>query len=241
MSAPQGGRGRRGRGYTLITPDNQYVSRLPSLPGARFVKLVTPRLAPARFAQYLIDGAPDGSQLALDPAHEHFVYGLKGTGTAGGFDLSDEGYAYLPPGAAAELTLAQDARALLISRPYEPWPGLEAPHAHGGKARSITETPTVVDGLMRRELIDPLDPAFDFNISLLRFEPDVGLHQIEIHDEEHGLYMTAGGGTYGLDDDMHEVHADDFIYMAPYCPQWFGSGADGGEYLLYKDVYRTGF
>jgi glyoxylate utilization-related uncharacterized protein len=26
--------------------------------------------------------------------------------------------------------------------------------------------------------------------------------------------------------------------MAPYCPQSFVAGADGGEYLLYKDIYR---
>ena len=26
--------------------------------------------------------------------------------------------------------------------------------------------------------------------------------------------------------------------MAPYCPQTFVAGADGGEYLLYKDIYR---
>jgi (S)-ureidoglycine aminohydrolase len=241
MSEPQGERGRRGRGYTLITPENQYVSRLPSLPGARFVKLVTPRLAPARFGQYLIDGAPGGSRLALEAAHEHFVYGLRGPGRVGGFELAEEGYAYLPPGAGAELSLEADSRALVISRPYEPWPGLAAPAAHGGHARAIPETETVAAGVRRRELIDPLDPAFDFNMSLLRFEPDVGLHQIEIHDEEHGLYMTAGGGTYGLDGERYQVYAGDFIYMAPYCPQWFGSGAQGGEYLLYKDVYRTGF
>jgi (S)-ureidoglycine aminohydrolase len=241
MSEPQGARGRRGRGHTLITPENQYVSRLPSLPEARFVKLVTPRLAPARFAEYLIAAAPGGSRMALEPAHEHFVYGLAGAGTVDGFDLAREGYAYLPPGAAAELTLQDGASALLISRPYEPWPGLSAPEACGGNARTIKETPTVVEGLMRRELIEPLDPAFDFNISLLRFEPDVGLHQIEIHDEEHGLYMTQGGGTYGLDGEMHEVQAGDFIYMAPYCPQWFAAGPGGGEYLLYKDVYRAGF
>ena len=26
--------------------------------------------------------------------------------------------------------------------------------------------------------------------------------------------------------------------MAPYCPQTFIAGPDGGEYLLYKDIYR---
>jgi (S)-ureidoglycine aminohydrolase len=38
------------------------------------------------------------------------------------------------------------------------------------------------------------------------------------------------------------VHAGDFIYMAPYCPQSFvASGTEPAEYLLYKDVYRDGF
>jgi hypothetical protein len=29
--------------------------------------------------------------------------------------------------------------------------------------------------------------------------------------------------------------------MAPYCPQSFAAGPDGGEYLLYKDAWRDGF
>jgi (S)-ureidoglycine aminohydrolase len=79
-------------------------------------------------------------------------------------------------------------------------------------------------------------------MSLLSFDPGVGLAQIEIHDEEHGLYMTAGGGSYHLDGSEYEVREGDFIYMAPYCPQSFVAGADGvAEYLLYKDVYRDGF
>lgn len=241
MSEPVGGRGHRGRSYTLITPENQYVSRLPSLPDARFVKLVTPRLAPARFGQYLIDAAPQGSTLPLDTELEHFVYGLAGAGSVGGFELADEGFAYLPPGSDAVVELDPGARVLHLTRSYEPWPGLLAPAACGGHARAITAGATVVDGLWRRELLDPLSPAFDFNVSLMSFDAGVGLHQIEIHDEEHGLYMTAGGGDYLLDTETHPVQAGDFIYMAPYCPQWFRAGERGGEYLLYKDVYRTGF
>ena len=53
--------------------------------------------------------------------------------------------------------------------------------------------------------------------------------------------MTAGGGLYHLADDDRPVEAEDFIYMAPYCPQGFRAGPDGGEYLLYKDVFRDGF
>ncbi len=241
MTDPIGQRGRRGLAYTLITPENQYVSRLPDLPGARFVKLVTPRLAPARFAQYLIDAAEGGSSRRLERAHEHFIFGLDGAGHAGGFELADEGYAYLPPGSDAELVLEAGARVLWLRRAYEGWPGVDAPDATGGNARALPVTETAVDGLGRRELLDPLNPAFDFNMSLMTFDAGVGLHQIEIHDEEHGLYMTAGGGTYTLDGDAHEVAAADFIYMAPYCPQWFRAGSGGGEYLLYKDVCRDGF
>ena len=42
-------RGALGRGFTLLTPENHYASRLPSLPGAQVFKLVTPRMIPARF------------------------------------------------------------------------------------------------------------------------------------------------------------------------------------------------
>ena len=70
----------------------------------------------------------------------------------------------------------------------------------------------------------------------------VSLGQVEVHDEEHGLYMTAGGGVYHLDGSDHEVVAGDFIYMAPYCPQSFTpTGTETAEYLLYKDVFRDGF
>jgi (S)-ureidoglycine aminohydrolase len=240
MTEPIGQRGWRGRAYTLITPDNQYVSRLPELPGARLVKLVTPRLAPARFAQYLIDAAPAGSRLRLDSKLEHFVYGLAGGGAVGEFALADEGFAYLPAGSEFQLELEAGARVLLLTRDYEAWPGIGPAVACGGHARSIAASATLVPGLWRREFLDPSDPAFDFNMSLMSFDAGVGLHQIEIHDEEHGLYMTSGGGDYRLDDQTHAVGPGDFIYMAPYCPQWFRAGTGGGEYLLYKDVYRPG-
>ena len=78
-------------------------------------------------------------------------------------------------------------------------------------------------------------------MSLLAFDAGVGLDKVEIHDEEHGLYMTAGGGTYLLEEREVEVRAGDFIYMAPYCPQSFVAGDEPSEYLLYKDVWRDGF
>jgi len=78
-------------------------------------------------------------------------------------------------------------------------------------------------------------------MSIMRFEPNGALGVVEMHEEEHGLYMTAGGGTYLLDAAQLPVEHEDFIYMAPYCPQGFLAGPQGAEYLLYKDVMRDGF
>jgi len=93
-----------------------------------------------------------------------------------------------------------------------------------------------------RELLPTGDPAFDFNMSLLAFDAGVGHDNIEVHDEEHGLYMTAGAGLYCLNDELLEGQRDDFVYMAPHCPQGFtATGREPAEYLLCKDVWRDGF
>jgi (S)-ureidoglycine aminohydrolase len=248
-------RGFRGPSYTLLTPANHFVSRLPALPGASVIKLVTPRLAPSRLAQYLIafgadpateSGAARSVQWRVLAGYESFFFALD-AGASLAWDgmarlpLSPRSYAYIP--AAMPFTLRGDpgARVLWIKRRYQPWPGLEDPVVTWGSADEVAATETPTPGLRRRELIDPRDSRYDFNMSLMSFDPGVGLPQVEIHDEEHGLYMTAGGGIYTLERDEHPVSRDDFIYMAPYCPQGFTAAESGAEYLLYKDVHRDGF
>ncbi len=129
----------------------------------------------------------------------------------------------------------------MVKRRYEAFPDVGRPRALAGHRDDEPFADTDVPGFRRRELLPTDDPAFDFNMSLLAFDPGVGLDKVEIHDEEHGLYMTAGGGTYLLEDRELEVEAGDFIYMAPYCPQSFVAGDEPSEYLLYKDVWRDGF
>ena len=238
-------RGHRGLSYTLLTPENHYVSRLPSLPGAELVKLVTPRLSPSRIAQTLVRIGEAGLRAEIAPGFETFLFGLSGAArvragalTAG---LGTRSFAYLPPDARLEIAADGPAELLWIKRRYEKWPGLRNPAAVQGSVEQITATETATPGLHRRELLDPGDPARDFTMSLMSFDPGVGLPQVEIHDEEHGLYMTGGSGVYLLERDEHQVKQGDFIYMAPYCPQGFAAGARGAEYLLYKDVFRDGF
>jgi (S)-ureidoglycine aminohydrolase len=234
--------------YTLLTPANHYPSRLPAFGDAEVVKLVTPRLAPSRLGEYLVSlPAGAGTTSPVPPGFETFLYGLQGAAAAVADDVRVElatgGFAYLPPIASYELDAGDEpARLLVLKRPYEPTVGLPAPGALSGHRDDEPFADTPVRGLRRRELLPVDDPAFDFNMSLLAFDPGVGLATVEIHDEEHGLYMTAGRGVYLLGDERHEVEAGDFIYMAPYCPQSFvATGDEPAEYLLYKDVWRDGF
>ena len=240
-------RGRRGATYTLLTPANRYASRLTQLPGATVFKLATPRLFPARFGQYVVDIPVGGLDAELELELEHFLFGLAGAAevhvVGAAYSLRDSGFVYVPAGSAVRLHVdaQQAATVMWFKRAYEPAPGVGMPQLSSGRLHDVPAQATAVAGLQRRELIDPLDAAHDFNISHMEFGPAVALAQIEIHDEEHGLYMTAGDGLYHLDGAEFQVRADDFIYMAPYCPQGFAAGPAGGSYLLYKDVYRDGF
>jgi (S)-ureidoglycine aminohydrolase len=243
-------RGALGHGYTVVTPANHYPSRLPEFGDQPVVKLVTPRMAPSRIGQYLVSlDAGGGTTRRVGAGYERFFYVLAGTVTlstpgSGRQVLEAGSFAYLPSDTAYELRAAETtpARLLIVKRVYEGHAAHDAPAALFGHRDDEPFAETAVPGFTRRELLPVADPAFDFNMSLLRFGPGVGLDKIEVHDEEHGLWMTEGGGTYVLGADEHEVRAEDFIYMAPYCPQGFTAGADGpAEYLLYKDVWRDGF
>jgi (S)-ureidoglycine aminohydrolase len=240
-------RGLRRTSYTLVTPANHYPSGLPAFGDAPVVKLVTPRFAPSRIGEYLVTlPAGAGTAHTVEPGFETFLYALDGEAAVlaggGALALHAGAFAYLPADEAYDVS-ARDrpARLLIVKRRYEPYAGLAAPRALNGHRDDEPFADTDVPGFRRRELLPTGDPAFDFNMSLLAFDPGVGLDKVEVHDEEHGLYMTAGGGTYLLEEDQHEVTAGDFIYMAPYCPQSFVSGDEPSEYLLYKDVWRDGF
>ena len=53
------------------------------------------------------------------------------------------------------------------------------------------------------------------------------------------INVNIKGGTYRLGDSWYPVEAGDFIWMAPYCPQWFGAlGKRPAKYLIYKDWRR---
>ena len=100
-------------------------------------------------------------------------------------------------------------------------------------------TPLLGDDWVTVRKLLPEDPAFDFEVNTMTYAPGATLPMVEVHVMEHGLLMLEGGGIYRLDDQWYAATAGDFIWMGPYCPQWFGAlGKTPAKYIIYKDWNR---
>ncbi|MFJ5956539.1 (S)-ureidoglycine aminohydrolase [Paenarthrobacter sp. NPDC092416] len=238
-------RGGFGPGHYVITPANHFGSKLPEFSRTVVKKLTTPRNGSARVAMYLLEIEPGaGTTAPTGLGFENFLYTLD-DGVTGPFGDNAPGtsYAYLPQGQTFELenTSENPARVLWVKRKYEASEGAPAPAKVVGRADTMSPTPGSVPGVYRLELL-PATLDFDFAMSILSFDPGAVFPKVEIHDEEHVLYMLQGRGVYVLDRTHYEVQQDDFIYMAPYCPQYYyPGGLSQSAYLLYKDANRDGF
>jgi len=108
-----------------------------------------------------------------------------------------------------------------------------------GDEKTLTPKPLMGDEALEVRSLIPSDFAFDFAVNTMTFQPGATLPMVEIHVMEHGLLMLEGGGIYRLNEHWYPVSAGDFIWMGPYCPQWFGAlGKIPAKYLIYKDWNR---
>lgn len=222
--------------HLLQTPDTFVRAPLPGMVRATAVVHISPA-AGARFTQYTAEFSPGG---ALGPTeNQRFIYVLEGTLQIGGAEISSGCYAYLPPAELATVTALSAARAAVIEKPYLPLPGTAAPEFFTGCESDIPSSPLISDEALQARSLAPPDPAFDFAVNTMTFLPGASLPMVEVHVMEHGLLMLAGGGVYRLGDDWYPVTAGDFIWMAPFCPQWFGAlGKVPAKYIIYKDWNR---
>jgi (S)-ureidoglycine aminohydrolase len=226
--------------HLLQTPNTFIRTPLPGAEGVEFVIHAAPQLG-ARFTQMTAEFSAGGS-LGPTPA-QRFIYVLSGKLElkAGGktYVLSEGGYAYLPQGTPHTVTAKSVARAAVIEKAYEPQPGAAAPKIVVSKESAVKPVALMGDSSLRVCSLMPDGLAYDFAVNTMTYDPGAALSMVEIHIMEHGLLMLEGGGIYRLGDSWYPVEAGDFIWMGPYCPQWFGAlGKRPAKYLIYKDWRR---
>lgn len=226
--------------HLLQTPDTFVRIPLPGATGVDSIVHAGPQLG-AGFTQITAEFAAGG---ILGPAPaQRFLYVLAGelALTIGEKKhlLSPNGYAYLPAATAHNITAMTSARAAVIEKHYEPLANGPAPAVVVEHESSVSEVALMGDESLRVRSLMPDTDAYDFAVNTMTYDPGAGLSMVEVHVMEHGLLMLEGGGIYRLGDSWYPVEAGDFIWMAAYCPQWFGAiGKKPAKYLIYKDWRR---
>ncbi len=234
-------RSRRALDHLLQTPDTFVWAPLPGMQGAVACVHASPHLG-AGFAQYSIQ-FDSGGTWRSDAAHSRFVYVLEGVvrcDAGQGVTLTSGGFCFVPQAQGLSVSADAAARIVLIEKPYQPLDGARLPRSIQGEEASVLSAPLLGDEAVQVRSLMPAELSYDFAVNTMTYQPGARLSMVEVHVMEHGLLMLEGEGIYRLGDHWYPVAAGDFIWMAPYCPQWFGAlGSRPAKYLIYKDWNRS--
>ena len=230
------------RDHLVQTPDTFVRTPLPGMVNATAVVHIAPA-AGAGFTQYTAELEPGGS---LGPAiGQRFVYVVEGAAQIVIGSVTEQmragSHAYLPVGEAHTLTAIESSRIAVIEKHFIAATGdsQNSPTPFFGHEDDIAATALGGDEDLQVRALIPDLRGVDFAVNTMTYQPGASLSQVEIHVMEHGLLMLEGGGIYRLGDEWYPVTAGDFIWMGPYCPQWFGAlGKTPAKYLIYKDWAR---
>lgn len=228
------------RNHLLLTPDTFVRTLLPGMRNCTAVIHIGSALG-AAFTQYTVEFDATG-ELGSTSA-QRFLYVLEGE-IAVELDgkqnrLAPRGYAYLAEGTPHRVTANTAGRAAVIEKTYRPLQGIDAPRSIISSEDAIAAHALNDDPDLQVKCLLPDELPFDFAVNTMVYQPGAALSQVEMHVMEHGLLMLEGGGIYRLGDSWYPVTAGDFIWMAPWCPQWFGAiGKVAAKYLIYKDWNR---
>ena len=230
--------------YAILALADRVESTLPQFEHATARVMTTPALG-AKFVEYELLFRPGGRNVVpIEDGLEHFLFVVEGEiefETDGrNYQLDAGGYVWMPPGASYNLSNTGDSMThmLWLRRRYEEVEGVPIPQPIISHEKDVEAIPE--DTYVEKHLI-PYDDdlGYDMAFNLLIFTPGIHFSFVESHIMEHGLYMLDGRGIYYLNGDLIEVQKGDYIYMAPFCPQYFvASGWETGRYILYKDVNR---
>jgi len=228
------------RNHLLLTPDTFVRTALPGMRNATAIVHIGPALG-AAFTEYTAEFQPKG-ELGNTTA-QRFVYVMDGAVTleveGKRHDLGTGNYAYLPEAFSHKIVAREKSRLAVVEKFYERTGKTEPPRLIVSSEDAISSHALDGDSDLRVKCLLPDEPQFDFAVNTMVYQPGAALSMVEMHVMEHGLIMLEGGGIYRLGDSWYPVKAGDFIWMGPWCPQWFGAiGKVPAKYLIYKNWNR---
>jgi len=226
--------------HLLLTSDTFVRTMLPGMKGCAAIVHAGPAMG-ARFTQYTAvfeTGGELGATIA-----QRFVFVMEGAVVLEAQHkknhLGARGYAYLPAGVEHRVTASQKSRVTVIEKLYEPLDTVPPPQLVVSGEDQVASHPLADDPDLQVKCLLPDQMSYDFAVNTMVYQPGAALGMVEMHVMEHGLIMLEGGGIYRLGDSWYPVTAGDFIWMGPWCPQWFGAiGKVPAKYLIYKDWNR---
>ncbi len=232
-------RSRRALDHLLQTPDTFVWAALPGMVKATACVHASPALG-AGFTQYTVVMENGGR---LGPTEfQRFVYVLEGEVEVSlelmSKTMTKAEYMYLPAGVDHCISTIGPARLAMIEKPFVAIGGASA-SALIEREMNVEASPLMGDAGIQVRVLMPAEVAYDFAVNTMEYKPGARLGMVEVHVMEHGLLMLEGEGIYRLGESWYPVTAGDFIWMAPFCPQWFGAlGDKPARYLIYKDWNR---
>ena len=232
----------RRQDHAVFTADTFVRAALPGMKKAVAIIHAAPAIG-AAFTQYTAELEFGGCLGELPKSCERFIYVIEGKVTVDysgqPYPLTKNDYAYIPQQLQHSLIAVAESKLAVIEKRYVLLDGVRAPAPFTGRTSAIPSELLEGDESIAVRHLLPDDMAFDCAVNLMTYQPGASLSMVEIHVMEHGLLMLEGGGIYRLGKDWYPVAAGDFIWMGPYCPQWFGAlGKGEAMYLIYKDWNR---
>ena len=226
--------------HLLLTPDTFVRTALPGMKGCSAIVHVGPALG-AQFTQYTAEFEVGGALGST--AAQRFIFVIEGAlkleAEGKSNELRTRGYAYLPQGLHHRVTATTGSRVAVIEKHYHALDSVNPPQVIVSNEDAISSHPLGDDPGLQVKCLLPDEMSFDFAVNTMVYQPGAALSMVEMHVMEHGLIMLEGGGIYRLGDSWYPVTAGDFIWMGPWCPQWFGAiGKVPAKYLIYKDWNR---
>jgi (S)-ureidoglycine aminohydrolase len=226
--------------HLLLTGDTFVRTALPGMKACSAIVHAGPAMG-ARFSQYTAE-FEGGGELGTTPA-QRLIFVIEGTVTAEvdgkRNELGPGGYVFVPQGLQHRVVASKTSRVAVIEKPYQSLASVGPPRAIVSSEDAVSSHPLGDDPDLQVKCLLPDDMSFDFAVNTMTYQPGAALSMVEMHVMEHGLIMLEGGGIYRLGDSWYPVTAGDFIWMGPWCPQWFGAlGKVPAKYLIYKDWNR---